>query len=96
MTTVIATFTVKPENAAEFEAVFAELQAATKANEPNVSIYVMAKNRKVEGQYKILERYGSKDDFKFHGESEWFKAAFAKMNPLFAEPPVLEILDTVA
>jgi len=95
MIAVTATFKVAPENAEAFEAVIAELTAATLANEPGVSLYQLGRSQKDPTFYRLLELYADKEALDAHMNSEWFKAAGPKLGALLAERPLLEKFDTV-
>ena len=92
---VIATLKVQVEKSAEFEAVFLELAAKVKANEPGCLSYQLTKSRTEAGIYKVLELYADADSLKAHGQTEYFKAAGGKMGPTMAGAPVVEYLDAV-
>jgi quinol monooxygenase YgiN len=83
------------EKAAEFEAVFLELAATVKANEAGCLVYQLTKSRTEPGIYKVLEFYADSDALKAHGQTDYFKAAGAKMGPTMAGAPVIEYLDAV-
>ncbi|MFB0932597.1 MAG: antibiotic biosynthesis monooxygenase [Pseudomonadales bacterium] len=51
---VIATLPIQPGKNAEFEAIFAELEAAVKANEPGCNFYSLHKSRADENSYVVL------------------------------------------
>jgi quinol monooxygenase YgiN len=92
---VVATLKVQVEKAAEFEAVFLDLAATVKANEPGCLTYQLTKSRTEPGVYKVLELYADEDSLKAHGKTDYFKAAGAKMGPTMAGAPVVEYLDAV-
>ena len=43
----------------------------------------------------MLELYADSDSLKAHGQTDYFKAAGAKMGPTMAGAPVVEYLDAV-
>jgi quinol monooxygenase YgiN len=92
---VIATLTIAPEKSAEFEAVFAELAAAVRANEPGNDFYSLTRSTTDRQVYKVLELYHDKAALEAHGASDHFKAAGPKLAPCLAAPPHLEYLDGV-
>lgn len=92
---VVATLKVQPEKTGEFEAVFLDLAAKVKANEPGCLIYQLTKSRSEAGTYKVLEIYASEDALKAHGSTDYFKAAGAAMGPTMAGRPEIEYLDGV-
>lgn len=92
---VVAILKVAPDKTADFEAVFLNLAAKVKANEPGCLIYQLTKSRAEPGTYKVLELYASEAALKAHGSSDYFKAAGAAMGPFMAGRPEIEYLDAV-
>lgn len=95
MIALVASFKVEPANSEAFEAVIAELTAATLANEPGTKLYQLCRSKKDPTTYRLLELYESQEALDTHMQSEWFKSAGPKIGELVAERPVLEKLDTV-
>lgn len=92
---VIATLKVAEGKNAEFEAIFTELGAQVRANEPGCLAYQLTKSR-TDGQvYKVLELYKDQDALTAHGQTEYFKAAGPKMGPCLGGRPEIELLDGV-
>jgi quinol monooxygenase YgiN len=92
---VIATLTVADGKNEAFEAVFAELADAVRANEPGNVFYTLTRSRSNPQVYKVLERYVSQDAMNIHGSSDYFKAAGLKLAPCLAGAPELEYLDAL-
>lgn len=92
---VVATLKVQPDKVQAFEAIFLDLAAKVKANEPGAIIYQLTRDRGEPGVYKVLELYASEDALKHHGGTDYFKAAGAAMAPLMAARPDIEYLDAV-
>ncbi|MAK81884.1 putative quinol monooxygenase [Phenylobacterium sp.] len=92
---VVATLKVQDGKGDEFEAVFKDLMAQVKANEPGCLVYQLTKSRAEPGTYKVLEIYANEDALKAHGQTEYFKAAGPKMGPCLAGRPEIEMLDAV-
>lgn len=92
---VVATLRVQDGKGEEFEAVFKDLMAQVKANEPGCLVYQLTKSRTEPGAYKVLELYANEDALKAHGQTEYFKAAGPKMGPCLAGRPEIEMLDAV-
>jgi quinol monooxygenase YgiN len=92
---VIATLTVAPGKNAEFEAVFAELANAVRANEPGNEFYALTRSRANPQVYKVLERYADQAALDAHGRSDHFRAAGPKLAPCLAAAPEIEHLDAV-
>ncbi len=91
----VAKLFVQEAKAAEFEAVFLDLAAKVKANEPGCIAYQLTKSRTEPGVYKVLELYANEDALKHHGGTDYFKAAGAAMGPTMAGRPEIEYLDGV-
>lgn len=92
---VIAKLPIQEGKTAEFEAVFTELASQVRANEPGNIAYQLTKSRTEPGVYKVLELYKDEDALKAHGQSDYFKAAGAKMAPCMGGRPEIEYLDAV-
>lgn len=92
---VIATLTVADGKNDEFEAVFADLAAAVRANEPGNVFYTLTRSRSNPQVYKVLEQYVDQDALKTHGGSDYFKAAGPKLAPCLAGAPEIEYLDAL-
>ncbi|MDP1641549.1 MAG: putative quinol monooxygenase [Phenylobacterium sp.] len=92
---VVATLKVQDGKGDEFEAVFKDLMAQVKANEPGCLVYQLTKSRAEPGTYKVLEIYANEEALKAHGQTEYFKAAGPKMGPCLAGRPEIEMLDAV-
>ena len=95
MIEIIATFTVTEANAEAFEAAVAELAAATRANEPGVSLYQLVRNRKDPTQYRLMELYAEQATVDAHMTSPWFQEAGPKLGALIEGRPLLERYDTI-
>lgn len=95
MIAIIATFTVPEANAAAFESVIAELSAATRANEPGVTLYQLVRGLKDPTHYRLMELYADQATVDTHMASDWFKAAGPKLGELIEGRPLLERYETV-
>ena len=92
---VIARISVKPDQCAAFEALIAELTAATRATEPGTLLYQLCKSRKAATDYTLMELYKDQASFDVHMSSDGFKAASLKMKEMLAGRPALEFVDAV-
>jgi quinol monooxygenase YgiN len=92
---IIATIKVQEAKAAEFEGIFKDLAEQVRANEPGNALYQLTKSRTEAGTYKVLELYKDQDALTHHGQTDYFKAAGAKMGPCLAGRPDIELLDSV-
>ncbi len=90
---VIATLKIQEGKNAEFEAIFSDLTAQVRANEPGNLFYVLTKSRTDPNTYKVLEAYADQDALTAHGQTEYFKAAGPKMGAFLAGRPEIELLD---
>ena len=88
---VIATLRVQPGKEAEFEAVFAELAPAVRANEPGNSFYKLFRTAEA-GVYKVLECYDDEAAVAAHRASDHFRTLGAKLGPCLAGAPEIESL----
>ena len=67
---VIARLKVQPGKNEEFEGIFAELEAAVRANEPGNNFYSLHKSRADENDYIVLEQYADQDALNAHGQTD--------------------------
>ena len=92
---VVATLKVKDGEGAGLEAVFKELAAKVRANEPGNVAYQLTKSRADPNTYKVLELYKDQDALTAHGQSDHFKEYAPKMGPFMAGRADVEYLDGV-
>lgn len=92
---IIATLTIQDGKAAEFEAIFAELSAKVRANEPGNVVYQLTRTRSDPNTYKVLELYTDQDAITHHGGTDYFKENSRKMGACLAGRPDIELLDAV-
>jgi quinol monooxygenase YgiN len=92
---IVATLTVAEGKNAEFEAAFAELTAAVRANEPGNEFYAVFQCRDNPQQYKVLERYVDQAAVDTHGKSDHFRASGPKLAPCMAAAPIIENMDGI-
>ena len=88
---IIATLRVQPGKEGEFEAVFAELAAAVRTNEPGNSYYRLFRTDDA-GVYKVMECYDDAAAVEAHGASDHFRTIGARLGPYLAGAPELEKL----
>lgn len=93
---IIATFVVKPEETANFEAAIADFVAKVKANEPGVVTYDCFKSRTDANTYHMLEIYADQAALDAHDKTEHMKAVVPALMAAFASPPKLQFLDKVS
>jgi quinol monooxygenase YgiN len=92
---VVATLKVQDGKAAEFEAIFLELAAKVRANEPGNLLYQLTRSRAETNTYKVLEIYRDQDSLTAHRGMEHFRELGQKMGPCMAGRPDVELLDAV-
>jgi len=92
---VIATLKVQDGKGAALEAVFEELAAQVRANEPGNKLYRLCRSRSDANTYVVMEIYDDQAAVEAHGQSEHFRAAGAKIGACLAGRPDIQYLDTV-
>ncbi len=92
---IVAVLKAKDGQASEFEAVFKELSAKVRANEPGARLYQLTKSRTEPHTYKVLELYEDQAALTAHGQTDYFKELGRKMGPFLDGRPQVEILDAV-
>ena len=92
---IVATLKVQDGKGPELEAVFKELAALVRANEPGNVAYQLTKSRSDPNTYKVLELYKDQDALTAHGQSTHFREMSPKMGPCLAGRPDIELLDGV-
>ena len=93
---VIAIIKVQAGKNQEFESVFSELIKQVLGNEQGCLFYSLNRSKTDPQTYKVLEQYKTMDDVKLHGQTDYFKAANAKLAAFVAAAPDIEVLDGVA
>jgi len=89
---VIATLKVQDGKQAEFEAVFRDLAAKVRAGEPGNRL---CRSKADATTYVVMEIYETEEALKTHGQTDYFKAAGAKMVPVLAGRPDIAFYETV-
>ena len=92
---VVATLKVAEGKASDFEAVFRDLAAQVKANEPGNQMYRVFKSRKDAETYVVMEIYTDQAALEAHGASDHFKAAGPKIAPTLAGRPDIQYFDAI-
>jgi quinol monooxygenase YgiN len=92
---VVARVKIQAGKEAAAEAILKELVAAVRANEPDVPLYSLFKAKDGSGDFVMLEMYPSQTVLDAHQKTAHFAAIGAKLGPLMAGPPQLEMLDGV-
>jgi quinol monooxygenase YgiN len=92
---IVATLKIQDGKADEFEAVFAELSAKVRANEPGSLLYQLTRSRAEAGTYKVLELYKDEAAINAHRGADYFRELGAKMGACLSGRPDVELLDAV-
>jgi quinol monooxygenase YgiN len=94
MSALIASFKIDPANCEKFEAEFAKITEAVRANEPGVVYYQLFREREP-GAYKVMEVYKDADAIKAHVKSEHFTKMWPQLRTLLVGEPVVDRLEKV-
>ena len=89
---IVATLKVKPGKESEFEAVFLELQANVKKNEPGALQYEVFRSKQP-ATYIVMEQYKSEADLAAHRTTPHMAAAGPKLGAVLDGRPQIEILE---
>ena len=92
---MIATLRVNDGRQADFEAAFAKMQEAVKADEPGCLLYTLCRDRDDATTYRVMEQYSDDDAVKVHGKSDGFKAAAAGLAGVMAGAAVIAFVEVV-
>lgn len=88
---IIATLKIKPGKEAEFEAVFKDLAAQVKQNEPGCLLYDLFKSKDA-STYVVMEQYASGEALAAHGKTSHYMAAGPKLGAVLDGRPQIDIL----
>lgn len=88
---IIATLKIKPGKEAEFEAVFKDLAAQVKQNEPGCLLYDLFKSKEA-STYVVMEQYASGEALAAHGKTAHYLAAGPKLGAVLDGRPQIDIL----
>jgi quinol monooxygenase YgiN len=91
----IAVLRTKEGAQADFEATFAKLAAAVRANEPGNLVYTLTRSRTEPGVYKVLEVYKDEEATAAHRASAHYKELGAALGPFLTGRAEVEILDAL-
>ena len=92
---VIASIKVLDGKQADFEAVFTDLAARVRANEPGNKLYQLCKSKTDPTTYVVMELYDDEAALKAHTQTAHYKAAGPKIGPLAGGPPDVQLYETV-
>ncbi len=92
---VVATLKVAEGKGNDFEAVFRDLAARVKANEPGNQIYRVFKSKADANTYVVMEIYADQAAVEAHNGSDHFKAAMPKIAPTLGGRPDIQFFDSI-
>jgi quinol monooxygenase YgiN len=92
---IVATFAVKPGQAAAFEAAIASFVAQVRAFEPGTTLYAFFKSRRAADTYVMMEQYQSQAALDAHNASAHLQALLPIVGPMLAGAPDVHELDAV-
>jgi len=93
---MIATLRVNDGKQADFEAAFAKMQDAVKADEPGCLLYTLCRDREDDTTYRVMEQYADDDAVKAHGKSDGFKAAAAGLAGVLSGAPEIIFVEIIS
>lgn len=93
---LIATIKIQTGKNAEFEAAFAELQAAVRANEPGNLQYDLFRSRTEADTYAVYEQYADEAALEAHKNAPHAKAPGAKVGATLAGRPQIQAFDKIS
>jgi quinol monooxygenase YgiN len=88
---VTATLKVQDGMESDFEAVFRDLAAKVRANEPGNGLYQLFKSRKDKGTYIVMEVYQDQAALEAHGKSNHCRSA----QPVLGGRPDVQFFDSI-
>ena len=92
---IVATLKVVEGKNEAFEAVFTELSAAVRANEPGCLLYQLTRSRSEPQTYVVMEMYKDQAAVDAHRTTPHFTASGPKMAGLTAGRPEVQVLDAI-
>ncbi len=92
---IIAKIRIQAGKNAEFEAIFTELAAAVRKNEPGNNFYALHKTKTDPLLYVVLEQYKDMEAVAAHRNYPHFKEGGKKMGACMDGAPAVELLDGV-
>ncbi len=87
MITFIAHLTVRPENAAAFEALMTQVAAQTHAHEPGVAYYEWARSVDEADTYVVIEVYRDVAAQAAHMATDWVRSSLPRSAALIEGKP---------
>ena len=89
---VVATLPIKPEKAAEFETMFAELARQVREKEKGCERYELCRSTVNPSTYVVVERYSDQAALGEHSKTPYFLAFMGKMGDFIAGAPQIDVL----
>ena len=91
---IVATLKIKAGQEGEFEAVFRDLMASVKKNEPDCVMYELFKSKQP-STYVVMEQYANGEALAAHSKTAHYMAAGPKLGAVLDGRPQIEILEKV-
>ncbi len=95
MMAFIARLVVKPEKAAEFEALQVKLKALTQEHEPDTLVYDFIRHREHPNTYVVYSSFRDEEAFQAHQESSFHDDLVPPILACLAEDMDLQFFDGV-
>ncbi len=92
---VIARLKAKAGEEAEMERLLRELVGKVKAEEGTLA-YTLNRGQNDSGCFLFYEKYKDAEALLTHSSTGYFKEVFVALDPLLAEPPVIEMYEELA
>ncbi len=92
---IVAKLTIQEGKNEEFEAIFKEMMADVRANEPGNNYYDLHRARSSDTTYYVMEQYVDQAAVDAHGKSDRFKELSKSLGPFMGGRPEIELLDAV-
>lgn len=89
---VVATLPIKPDRAAEFEALFNELARKVLAGEPGCTRYELCRSTTAPATFVVFENYADQAALDVHSKTPYFLEFMGKVGEFVAGAPAIEIL----
>ena len=89
---VVARIKARPEAAEEVAVILRGLIPEVR-KEKDTLVYILNRSQRDPSLFLFYEKYADAEALVAHSSTDHFKKSFKAMNPLLAEPPVIEMYD---
>jgi quinol monooxygenase YgiN len=89
---VVATLPIKPEKAAEFEAIFSELARKVRESEKGCERYELCRSTASPQTFVVVERYADQAALDAHSKTPYFLEFMGKVGDFIAGAPQIDVL----